>query len=168
MFNDFICQRLQKYTTRPPRNKNHWHGPWLAILNTLFPYSRDYMITPLSHAAQDNDHTPYFVFEVSKSTTVSGEDRTVLIVAIMHYLDWKAGIPLLETEINRQADIAFSRTFSRSNSKVYWIGVLGPHWQYGVKDNGQELKPLIAWHDTTHDASSYDDFTCLAALIEDM
>ena len=50
-----------------------------------------------------------------------------------------------------------------------FTGILtGPHWQYGVKDEGQELKPLIAWHDTTHDKASCDDFKDLVALITDM
>src|ERR1700677_630917 len=109
----------------------------------------------------------YFLFKVSKSTK---SPRTVLIVVVMPNPDWQAGIPLLETEINRQADIAFSGgvhgpCHGPAFSKLYWIGVLGPHWRYGVKeDNGQELRPLIAWHDTTHDQASYDDFQHLAAL----
>jgi hypothetical protein len=82
---------------------------------------------------------------------------------------WSLSIPSLEEQIDRAADVAFSGSFERSaNSMVYWIGVVGPHWRYGVKNDGQELNPLIDWHDTTHDQDSYNDFQGLTALIEDM
>jgi hypothetical protein len=124
----------------------------------------------MHRTAGDSHHTRYFLFEVSKSTNAPQEIRTVLIVAVMHNPDWQAGIPLLEAEINRQADIAFhGGVGGPAISMVYWIGVLGPHWRYGVKeDSGQELRPLIAWHDTTHDQASYDDFQHLVALLADM
>jgi len=50
-------------------------------------------------------------------------------------------------------------------AKVYWIAAIGPHWRYGERDDGQELVPLIDWHDTTHDAASYADLQQLVALV---
>jgi hypothetical protein len=52
---------------------------------------------------------------------------------------------------------------------VYWIGVIGPHWRYGVKDDdGQDPIPLIAWHGVTDDQTSYTDLQTLVALVADM
>jgi hypothetical protein len=172
MFEPITCALLQECTTNPSLDETEWYTPWFSILAHLFPISQSYVYTPLRRIAEDNHHTPYLVYEVSKliAPGVPLKFRTVLIVVVMHDPDWRAGIPLLETEINRQTDIAFSGGVSgTANSKVYWIGVLGPHWRYGVKeDNGQELKPSIDWHDTTHDQASYDDFQQLVALIADM
>ena len=50
---------------------------------------------------------------------------------------------------------ALSGTLSEcvvATSKVFWIGTIGHHWRYGVKeDNGREMTPLIDWHETIHD-----------------
>jgi hypothetical protein len=173
MFDATLCTLLENFTTSPPQDKTQWYKLWNAILLTSFPR---YIVTPLHRTAGDSKHTRsrYLLFEVSKLTKlpVESRSRTVLIVAVMHSPgpDWRTGIPLLETEINRQADIAFrGGVGGPAISKVYWVGVLGPHWQYGVKeDNGRELSPSIAWHDTTHDQASYDDFQHLIALLAEM
>ena len=133
-------------------------------MTTLFPLP--HFIGPLRRSYNSR----YLIFEVTNHTRKS---RIVVIVAVMHYPDWQVGVPFLEAEINRRADAAFSRRAGGTVrgvaiSKLYWIGAIGPHWQYGVKDEGQELKPLIAWHDTTHDKASCDDFKDLVALITDM
>jgi hypothetical protein len=89
----------------------------------------------------------------------------------MYGQDWQAGIPSLETEINRLVDAAFrgETTGGIAISKVYWIGVIGPHWRFGVKeDNGQTATPLIDWHDTAHDEASFEDFQRLVALVATM
>ena len=51
------------------------------------------------------------------------------------------------------------------STEVYWIAAIGPHWRYGEKDDGQDLVPLIGWHDTIHDAASYADLQQLVTLI---
>jgi hypothetical protein len=169
MFEPITCAILQQYTTSPPLNETKWYGPWFSALSHLFPLSQNYVFTPLRRIAKDDDHTPYFIYEVSKFIAPPSKLRTVLIVAIMDSPDWQAGIPLSETEINRLTDTVFSGALSGggiATSKVYWIVALGPHWRYGIKeDNGRELKPLIDWHDTIHDQAPYDDFQRLAALI---
>ncbi|KAF8274311.1 hypothetical protein EI94DRAFT_1714142 [Lactarius quietus] len=171
MFDSVTCTILQHFTTKPPRHVCNRSGPWMSILVTLFPPSQDYALTPQGCIAEDSHHTPYLLLEVAKMTYLpSVQLRTVLIVAIMDGPDWRAGIPLLETEINRQIVASFNGPVRRSAiSMVYWIGVIGPHWRYGVKeDNERDPKPLIAWHDTAHDQASYDTFQHLTALIAKM
>jgi len=69
-------------------------------------------------------------------------------------------------QIGLQADAAFAGT---AVEKVYWIGIIGPHWRYGEKegdiDNGRDPKPLIAWHHVTHDQASYCDLIQLVDLV---
>lgn len=174
MFDPMICALLQQLMTSPPRDESDWYGIWLTILADLFPLSRRYMYGPLNCVAKDNG-TPYLAYEVSKFIAPS-KYRTVLIVVIMDSPDWRACIPSLETEINHLTDAAFSGALTRggaATSKVFWIGTIGHHWQYGVKEGnerelGRELKPLIGWHDTIHDEASYNDFQHLVALIADM
>lgn len=168
MFPPILHQVLEELTKHPPQDEAKWDGPWNAILATLFP---GHFVSPLGRISKDSYRTPYLLFEVSKPTNNKPprKYRTVLVVAVMNYPDWHAGVPFLEAEINRQADAAFtSGTIGTAISKLYWVGAIGPHWQYGIKDQGQELKPLIAWHGTIHDEASYDDFKDLAALITDM
>jgi hypothetical protein len=43
---------------------------------------------------------------------------------------------------------------------------MGPHWVYGEQgDNVKDPKPLIEWHDVTHDDASYHDFLQLVKLV---
>ena len=40
------------------------------------------------------------------------------------------------------------------------------HWRYGYRDDdGEDLRPLIKWHHTTHDQDLYQDFQDLAGLV---
>ena len=48
------------------------------------------------------------------------------------------------------------------------IGVLGPHWRYDIKEDEQDQRSLIAWHDTTHGKASYADLQALVALVAAM
>jgi hypothetical protein len=54
--------------------------------------------------------------------------------------------------------------------KLYWIGSIGSHWIYGEKEDygQQDLKPLIGWHDTTHDDASYRDLLGLVELVDSL
>ncbi|KAH9175522.1 hypothetical protein EDB89DRAFT_2066850 [Lactarius sanguifluus] len=96
--------------------------------------------------------------------------RTIIIVQIKNNWRLQSGLETLERQIDRQTDAAFRGTdFGTAISKVYWITTIGPHWRYGVKeDDGQGLRPLIAWHETTHDRASYDDFQRLTSLIAEL
>jgi hypothetical protein len=114
MFDSLICALLKNLTTNPPQDKTQWYGPWNTALASLFPL---YVVTPLHRTAEDNHRTRYLLFEVTKLTKLPGKIRTVLIVAVMHYSDWQAGIPSLKAEIDRQplpsvevsADLQFQR-----------------------------------------------------------
>ena len=174
MFEPIICATLEQLATSYPRDErfNDFYGIWQSILSHLFPPSQGYGFGPLSRVAKD-DHTPYLAYEVVKLIALPANIRTVLVVAIMDGPDWRAYIPSLEKEIIRLTDAAFSgalSTMSTATSKVFWIGAIGPHWQYGAKEDnlGQELKPSIGWHDTIHDEASYDDFQHLVTLIADI
>lgn len=96
--------------------------------------------------------------------------RTVLIVQIKNNQRVQSGIETLERQINRHIDAAFCGTeLGTAISKVYWITTIGPRWRFGVKeDDGQELRPLITWHETTHDRASFKDFQDLTSLIAEM
>ena len=156
---------LELYTMEPPATGDYWYGPWNTILTTLFP-APNYIVMP-QRRLPGNSQTqmPDFVITVAKLTTPP-RMRTVLIVEIKNTPHWPGSIPDLQDQISAQADAAFDND---AVSEVYWIGVVGPHWQYGIKkDDGQAVKPLIAWHHTTHDEASYNDFLCLTALIENM
>jgi hypothetical protein len=62
--------------------------------------------------------------------------------------------------------LAFSQPEAASK-KLYWIGVMGPRWRYGSKEDDSQpgLTPLIPWHDTTHDDTSFNDLQTLAKLV---
>ena len=174
MFDSIVCDILEDYATNPPENETDWYAPWTGILFFLFPVSQGYFVTPMAYFPINNHQPPYLAFEVSRWTEPPRSGplrRPLLIVVLMYSKDWQAGIPSLETEINRLIDAAFSGETigGTAISKVYWIGVIGPHWRFGVKeDNGQRATPLIDWHDTTHDEASFDDFQYLAALVGKM
>ena len=174
MFDSIVCDILEDYATNPPEHETDWYAPWTGILFFLFPVSQGYFVTPMAYFPINNHQPPYLAFEVSRWTEPPRSGplrRPLLIVVLMYSKDWQAGIPSLETEINRLIDAAFSGETigGTAISKVYWIGVIGSHWRFGVKeDNGQRATPLIDWHDTTHDEASFDDFQQLAALVGKM
>jgi hypothetical protein len=167
MFDIVTRTILQHYTINPPSTEDHWYGPWTSILTTLFPTSQGYIVTPQRRIPEDSEsHIPDFVIEVVRLISSPIQFRTVLIVEVKNSQHWEAGIPSLERQIKRQTDAAFSGT---AVSQVYWIGVIGPHWRYGIKeDDGQDPRPLINWHDITHDQASYTDLQALVALIAAM
>jgi hypothetical protein len=111
---------------------------------------------------------PDLFYEVAKVTITPGPEspgpillfRTVLVVEIKdpRYLDH--GKEALLQQLRRETDLAFSGITERTaERKLYWIGAIASHWMYGEKeDNGQDVMPLIKWHDTTFDDSSSCDF----------
>lgn len=133
-------------------------------MNTLFPISQGYITLPQRRITEDS-RSPIrdFVIEVAKLATSPFQLRTVLVVKARNSQHWQTGIPQLEKQIRRQTDTAFGGTAA---FRVYWIGVVGPHWRYGVRED--RPKPLIDWHDTTDDQASYNDLLDLIALIADM
>ncbi|KAI5986885.1 hypothetical protein EDD15DRAFT_1522212 [Pisolithus albus] len=152
---------LENFTAQPPHVESAWYGPWTTILTTLFPASQGYIVTPQQRfPGEDRD----FIIEVTKLSTPPVTLRTVLIIGINNTQHWPSGIQNLRHQLETQADAAFSGT---ARNKVYWIGVIGPHWQYGEKiDDGGELKELIEWHDTTHDLASFNDLQTLVRLVD--
>jgi hypothetical protein len=159
---DIRTHNLMEYcTAQPPSTGDIWSGVWLTILSTLFPISQDYIITPRRRVLQ----IPDLIMEVAKITNNAPLTfRTVLIVDIKDAQYWDHGKEALMQKIRRQTDLAFSGTGTR---KLYWIGSIGPHWVYGEKEeDGQDLRPLIGWHDATHDDASYHDFLQLVKLVE--
>ncbi|KAF8334363.1 hypothetical protein F5887DRAFT_991447 [Amanita rubescens] len=162
MFAPLIMNLMERYTENPQEAiGDGWFGPWNAILTTLFPPAQRYFVTPHRRPLDPDSH---LIIEVVKLTTTAPITlRSVLIIAIGNAQHLKPGIPVPERELNQQIDTAFAAT---ARSKVYWIESIGPHWRYGVKeDDGQDVQPLIAWHDTTHDHASFDDFQTLTGLV---
>ena len=163
---------LRRYTTDPPPSVAYWYGVWNTILTALFPSSQGYVITPQLGVAEDlKTHIPDFVTEVAKmSESTPGRSlvlRTVLVVKIRNTLHWDSdkGKDSLMRHIRIQTDAAFADT---EVGKVYWIGVIGPHWRYGETEKGyggQDPRPLIAWHNVTQSDASYDDLMRLADLV---
>jgi hypothetical protein len=101
--------------------------------------------------------------EVVKVSTPPMTFRTVLIVEAKNTQYWPTGIRQLERHINLQSDASFAGT---AIQKVYWIGIIGPHWTYGVReDTAQDLTTLTDWHHTTHDQASFDDLQVLVGLV---
>jgi hypothetical protein len=161
MFDPFIRDLMERYTENPQEAiGDGWFGPWTAILTTLFPSAQRYIVTPHRRPLDPDSH---LIIEVVKMTAAPITLHSVLIIAIGNAEHLRPGIPVPERELNRQIDTAFAGT---ARSKVYWIESIGPHWRYGEKeDDGRDVQPLVAWHDTTHDQASFDDFQTLTDLV---
>ena len=173
MFDPKTCALLERLITGPPQTNHEWYRVWCLILDQLFPLSRGYALAPLHRVTKDNRHTPCVAYNVSKFIDLTATPHSVLIVVIMESPDWQACVPSLEKEINRLTDATLSGTLMERavpTSKIFWIGTIGHHWRYGIKEDngGREMKPLIDWHETIHDEASYDDFQRLVALIADL
>ena len=153
---------LEKYTARDP-SQTSWSGPWTSLLSTLFPASQGYIVAPQRRRDPSSD----FILEVAKDTYPADGLRTVLIVEIKDPCSWNHGIPVLMQQIAHQTELAFlGSATQKASHKVYWIGTIGSHWIYGEKeDDDQPPKPLIEWHDVTHDDASYCDFLQLVELV---
>jgi len=155
---------LEYYTAHPPRMEDVWCGLWNAILTGLFPPTQGYLVTPQQRLHGDVQYRiPGFIIEVIELSTPPLTFRTVLIVEIKNTQHWPSGIEALKLHLAKQTDAAFSGT---AKDKVYWIGTIGPHWQYGQKiDDGGPIQELIQWHDTTHDLASFNDLQALVQLV---
>ncbi|KAH9047546.1 hypothetical protein EDB84DRAFT_1434782 [Lactarius hengduanensis] len=110
------------------------------------------------------------VIEVVKISDDPFQMRTVLIVQIKNNQRLQSGIETLERQMNRHVDAAFRGTeLGTAISEVYWITSIGPRWRFGVKeDDRQGLRPLTAWHETTHGQASFDDFQSLTSLVAEL
>jgi hypothetical protein len=176
-----VCSWLEQITTHTPSSTEEpdiWYGPWNAILHTLFPALERYMVSPHKrHIERDAFGTRRHSDLIMETVKVvddydSNLDRTVLIFEIKSscHWAWEYGKEALIQHIGHQADAAFSE-LRTAGQKVYWIGAIGPHWIYGEVQDGQAPRPLIEWHDVTHDEASYRDFLNLvelvASLVED-
>jgi len=163
----FTCALLEHNTAQPPSTADAWFGSWTTILTSLFPTTQGYLVSPQQRLPIDGqNHVPDFlIIEVIKVSTPPPPltYRTVLIVKIKNTQHWPSGIQALKRQLGMQADAAFSET---ARDKVYWIAVIGPHWQYGERiDGGGEVQELIKWHDTTHDLESFNDLEALVQLV---
>src|SRR5712671_242121 len=145
---------LEHYTAQPPRTEDAWYGPWTTILTSFFPPTHGYLVTPQQRLLNDDQsHIPDFIIEVVKISTPPLVFRTILIVKIKNTQHWPNGIQALKRQLGRQTDAAFAGT---ARDKVYWIGAIGPHWQYGERtDEGGVVQELSRWHDTIHDFASF-------------
>jgi len=164
---------LEQTATHTPsaEEPDIWYGPWNTILNILFPGMERYMISPYKrHIEKDAFGTRRhsdLIMEVVKAIDDYDPnlDRTVLIFEIKSSCHWwECGKETLIEHIGHQADVAFSE-LRTAGQKVYWIGAIGAHWIYGEIQDGQVPRPLIEWHDVTHDEASYRDFLNLVELV---
>lgn len=171
-FPGFVCSKLEQITTHTPSTDEPdvWYGPWNAILHTLFPGMERYMTSPHNrHIEKDNFGTRRhsdLIMEIIKVIDDDDPnlDKTVLIFEIKSSCHWERGKEALVQHIGHQADVAFSE-LRTIGEKVYWIGAIGPHWIYGEKEDGKAPRPLIEWHDITHDEASHRDFMNLVELV---
>jgi hypothetical protein len=90
------------------------------------------------------------------------ERRTLIIVIIKEPRHWDHGKEQLLQQVEQHMNLVLNPAVP---GKWFWIGTIGPHWVYGEKEDGQDVKPLIEWHDTTFDDSSRHDFEQLASLV---
>jgi len=155
---------LEHHTAQLPRTEDAWYGPWTTILTSLFPTTHGYLVSPQQRLPSDDQgHIPDFITEVVKLSTPPLTFRTVLIVKIKNTQHWPSGIQALKRQLGRQTDAAFAGT---AGDKLYWIGAIGPHWQYGEKVyDGGKVQELIEWHDTIHDLASFNDLQALVQLV---
>ncbi|KAF9506050.1 hypothetical protein BS47DRAFT_1353378 [Hydnum rufescens UP504] len=153
---------LEYCTTHTPATEDILYGVWTSLLGTLFTPEQGYMLAP--RRCDDSDGgIPNAIIEVMKVSPNPLTLRTILIAKIQNTQYWESRIPALQRQLNRYTDGAFSGT---AYSKVYWIESIGPHWRYGEKEyEGQDARPLIDWHHTTHDQASFDDLQTLTSLV---
>jgi len=81
MFDPILRTVLEHYATTRPSTEDHWYGPWISILTTLFPTSQGYLILPQRRITEDSQSPIHdFVIEVAKLATSPFQLRTVLVV----------------------------------------------------------------------------------------
>jgi hypothetical protein len=154
---------LQDYTNNPPPDESVWWGPWNSILTTLF-YPLNLVVIPYRRELDQVQPIPAFSVCRFNGPNLRGSPYTpLLVVNIMNHECWDLGHDSLMQSIKHKIRAEFA---DGAREKVYWIGVIGPHWRYGVqKDDDDEPTPLIPWHDVTHDDASYHDFMQLRELV---
>jgi len=126
-FDILVRTVLEDYTSRRPRTESEWYGPWNAILTTLFPVNKGYLINPQRNIVSDEDNTSTildFVIEVSKITTSPLDKRTVLIVEIKNTQHWPTRILALENQLLKQTNATLA---DNAKDLVYYIMAIGPH-----------------------------------------
>ena len=136
---------------------------------SLFPPSQGYSVGPRKRAEYYSD----LILEVCKDHFTPGplpvppaiESKTVLIVVVKDPQQWDHGKELLLEQVGHRMDLALN---PRTAGKWFWLGSIGPHWVYGEQEYGQEVKPLIEWHDTTYDDSSCRDRDQLVELVRSL
>ena len=166
-FPPLICKVLEEYSIHPPKNQDLWLGPWLAILMILFPPADNYLVSPQikTYSKQDAVNSlPDLIIEVAKPANHQPFAlRTVLIVEIKNTQHWPNGIDHILRRIDVDTGYEFSKT---ALDKLYWIAAVGPHWQYGVREEDEHrASPLIDWNHSVHDATSFTDLRALATLV---
>ncbi|KAK2465586.1 hypothetical protein APHAL10511_002478 [Amanita phalloides] len=165
-FPPLTCKVLEEYSIRPPKNEDLWLGPWLTILTTLFPAADNYVVSPQikTYSERDaNQGLPDLILEVAKSVDQPFGLQTILIVEIKNPHHWPDGVDHIMRRIDLDTGYEFSKT---AFNKLYWIAAIGPHWRYGVREEGERRAgPLIDWHDSVHDAASFTEFQALATLV---
>ncbi|KAF8476381.1 hypothetical protein DFH94DRAFT_109872 [Russula ochroleuca] len=165
VFDPFTRALLEQHTTCTPLLPDDWYGPWTSILTTLFPPPQGYVVNPRKRHELEDGSLSDLIFDIFK-VTFPLTFRTLLIVEIKGSHHWDHGIPAFMQEIGRQTVLAF---LGNATHKVYWIGTIGPHWIYGEKeDDDQAPRPLIGWHDVTHDDASYRDLLQLVELVDSL
>jgi len=164
-----ICKVLEEYSIHPPESQDLWLGPWLAILTILFPPSDNYIVSPQIKTYSERDAVkglPDLIIEVAKQAQAdqpcNGALRTILIAEIKNTQHWPNGIDHILRRIDVDTGYEFSKT---ARDKLFWIAAVGPHWQYGIRDEDERrARPLIDWHHSIHDAASFTDLQSLATL----
>src|SRR5258707_15494389 len=163
-FPPLTCKVLEEYSIRPPKNENLWLGPWLTILTTLFPADNYLVSTQIkTYSERDAKGRPDLILEVAKPLDQPFGLRTILIVEIKNPHHWPDGVDHIMRRIDLDTGYEFSKT---ALNKVYWIAAIGPHWQYGIREEDERrARPLIDWHHSVHDAASFTAFQALATLV---
>jgi hypothetical protein len=168
---------MEQIIAHTPPAPDIWNTPWTGILTLLFPSSNDYMVIPRGGKPISGSLVPDFIFEVAKGTFAPGPSgsnpilsvRTVLVIEVKDPKYWDHGKEVILQQLRRETDAVFSVERSSmsgiANQKVYWIGAIGPHWVYGEKEHGQDVRPLIEWHDSIFDEPSHSEFLRLVELV---
>lgn len=174
-FDEKLKIMLEKYpcsTLDPPYYKIF--GPWNAVLSTIFPPSKGYMVELVSQAtrADVGGDDLLEVRRLCKGEEGGWNTKKVLCLYSRGARHWPAGADVFERFIHRllQEEIQSSVL-----EDVYWIATIGSHWRYGkminledVEDPGTEdtMLRLIDWQDTIYDETSYDHLCALAREID--
>ena len=154
-----------------------WNTSWTGILTSLFSSSHNYMVIPRGGNPVSGSQVPDFIFEAAKGTFAPGPSgstpilslRTVLVIELKDPKYWDHGKEVILQQLRRETDAVFSVERSPAlgiaRQNLYWIGAIGPHWVYGERGHGQDVRPLIEWHDNIFDDPSYHELLRLVELV---